>query len=157
MSDIHGFWRCSHCQRVEYDEHVYCGRCATPKPLPQREGFSDTMKCSIIAFLKGCMFNCIELQGINGYDINNVRKFLQSLDASVFFSFSKTKNDLKKGDQVGDEIFEDLANWFDLEIIIIHPEYTISVGNAHRKERKFYVGWESYGGGMGHWEYRYVD
>lgn len=155
-------WRCRKCQRVEPEEHVFCGLCATERfeniRVKDDEGkdhdvvFSRRYKCAIVAFIKGCIVNQIELKNVNDYDDVGVQNFLKSLDKKGFFEFSKSRDDLIKGNEVGDEIFNDLGHWYNISIIVYGPNYTMRVG-SECKTKSFKVEWTRVGN-IGHWVYK---
>jgi hypothetical protein len=163
MSSIQpGFWRCRQCQRIEPNVHVFCGQCATERydyvlvgSGDQKEvKFSNQYKCAIVAFIKGCLSNNVDLNGVKDYDLIGVQTLLKQLEETGFFEFSKTKDALLTGDEVGDEIFTDLGLWFGVSVVIIHenPAFTRRVGCAN-KQKSFKIEWSCLGN-IGHWIYK---
>lgn len=166
LTDIKGHWRCVKCSRVEPVEHVYCGNCATERfpintkfSIPEhsssvKESLTDFYistqnKCSIVAFMRGCLNIGINI-GVVGYSDMDVQMFIRSLYEKGFFQFSNTFNLLKRGDIVGDEILSQLATWYDV-CILYEPEREISryMGNTS-STKVFNVKW-TYSGGLGHY------
>lgn len=120
-------------------------------------------KCSIAAFLKATrVITPVDMDTtVNDYNDESILKFLNELLTTGFFASADTDGilaTLVAGEEVGCEIFQYLAEWFDIEITIRNTTDVMDVRTITPRLHRSYAGrriaitWCPIAEGCGHWD-----